>query len=124
MVHHMPAVESLLLTKYHPTDSHHIQMAAYLQLDKIRPLPKDALPAHSSKELFGVKTESFAGTKPHVRQNKPANICNKKGGDVKEVWFAGSHSDIGSGNVKNLKNNQFGPSLRWITYEALHGDCK
>ncbi|PPQ94486.1 hypothetical protein CVT25_013769 [Psilocybe cyanescens] len=83
------------------------------------PLPKEDLPAHSSKEPFGVKMESFADTKPHGKQNKSANVRNKKGGDVKEVWFAGSHSDIGGGNVKNLKNNQFGPSLRWMTYEAL-----
>uniref|UniRef100_A0A0W0GDD2 Putative WD40 repeat-like protein n=2 Tax=Moniliophthora roreri TaxID=221103 RepID=A0A0W0GDD2_MONRR len=37
---------------------------------------------------------------------------------TKEVWFIGTHSDIGGGNVENkqLKNN--GPSLRWMTREA------
>ncbi|ESK97265.1 hypothetical protein Moror_17830 [Moniliophthora roreri MCA 2997] len=37
---------------------------------------------------------------------------------TKEVWFVGTHSDIGGGNVENkqLKNN--GPSLRWMTREA------
>ncbi|KDR67100.1 hypothetical protein GALMADRAFT_80066 [Galerina marginata CBS 339.88] len=31
------------------------------------------------------------------------------GENIKEVWFAGSHSDI----------NLFGPSLRWMSYEAI-----
>lgn len=64
------------------------------------------------------------------------------GGDVKEVWFAGSHSDVcvpcclltvtpfidhynifsGGGNVPNVYLNNFGPALRWMAYEALsHG---
>ncbi|KAJ8514965.1 hypothetical protein ONZ45_g7554 [Pleurotus djamor] len=43
-------------------------------------------------------------------------------GDVKEVWFAGSHSDIGGGNILNEELANFGPSLRWVTYEAItHG---
>ncbi|KAJ8517472.1 hypothetical protein ONZ45_g5363 [Pleurotus djamor] len=42
-----------------------------------------------------------------------------KCGDVKEVWFAGSHSDIGGGNVSNEDLTNFGPSLRWMTYEAM-----
>ncbi|KAJ8490190.1 hypothetical protein ONZ45_g13289 [Pleurotus djamor] len=40
-------------------------------------------------------------------------------GDVKEVWFAGSHSDIGGGNISNEDLNNFGPSLRWMTCEAM-----
>ncbi|KAJ8514716.1 hypothetical protein ONZ45_g7778 [Pleurotus djamor] len=40
-------------------------------------------------------------------------------GDVKEVWFAGSHSDIGGGNVTNEDLSNFGPALRWMTYEAM-----
>ncbi|KAJ8502618.1 hypothetical protein ONZ45_g11594 [Pleurotus djamor] len=43
-------------------------------------------------------------------------------GDVKEVWFAGSHSDMvrrGGGNKTNVLLNNFGPSLRWMTYEAM-----
>ncbi|EIN03613.1 WD40 repeat-like protein [Punctularia strigosozonata HHB-11173 SS5] len=39
-------------------------------------------------------------------------------GDVKEVWFSGSHSDIGGGSNVNLKLDQFGPALRWMSYEA------
>ncbi|KAJ8521312.1 hypothetical protein ONZ45_g1992 [Pleurotus djamor] len=40
-------------------------------------------------------------------------------GDVKEVWFAGSHSDIGGGNTLNEDLKNFGPALRWMTYEAI-----
>ncbi|KDQ28545.1 hypothetical protein PLEOSDRAFT_1082607 [Pleurotus ostreatus PC15] len=47
---------------------------------------------------------------------------SRTSGDVKEVWFAGSHSDIGGGNVINRKLKTFGPALRWMTYEAMsHG---
>ncbi|KAI0052942.1 hypothetical protein FA95DRAFT_1531655 [Auriscalpium vulgare] len=48
---------------------------------------------------------------------------NLKGGDskgnVKEVWFAGSHSDIGGGIVHNPDANHFGPALRWMKYEGM-----
>ncbi|KZV99906.1 WD40 repeat-like protein [Exidia glandulosa HHB12029] len=37
---------------------------------------------------------------------------------TKEVWFAGTHSDIGGGVDDNLDLNKFGPSLRWMTFEA------
>ena len=56
-------------------------------------------------------------------------------GNVKEVWFVGSHSDMyvvfriasictnnhirGGGNVYNLKLERFGPPLRWMLYEAM-----
>ncbi|KAJ8502355.1 hypothetical protein ONZ45_g11841 [Pleurotus djamor] len=39
-------------------------------------------------------------------------------GDVKEVWFKGTHSDIGGGNIRNKYLNNFSDSLRWMTYEA------
>ncbi|KAJ8457781.1 hypothetical protein ONZ45_g18180 [Pleurotus djamor] len=46
----------------------------------------------------------------------PTNGVRK--GDVKEVWFKGTHSDIGGGNMSNKYLNNFGDSLRWMTYEA------
>ncbi|KAL0960442.1 hypothetical protein HGRIS_005485 [Hohenbuehelia grisea] len=45
-------------------------------------------------------------------------------GDVKEVWFAGSHSDIGGGNTENMKLDKFGPALRWMIYEAIDKGLK
>ncbi|KIP08191.1 hypothetical protein PHLGIDRAFT_69663 [Phlebiopsis gigantea 11061_1 CR5-6] len=43
---------------------------------------------------------------------------------VKEVWFVGSHSDIGGGNSDNIDLNNFGPALRWMIYEALRYGLK
>ncbi|KAL0567498.1 hypothetical protein V5O48_014495 [Marasmius crinis-equi] len=37
---------------------------------------------------------------------------------VKEVWFAGTHSDIGGGNTENMKLIRNGPSLRWMVTQA------
>ncbi|THU84854.1 hypothetical protein K435DRAFT_686688, partial [Dendrothele bispora CBS 962.96] len=45
-------------------------------------------------------------------------------GNTKEVWFAGSHSDIGGGNDYNLKSDHFGPALRWMSYEAISWGLK
>jgi hypothetical protein len=57
--------------------------------------------------------------------------------DIKEVWFAGSHSDMyvsmedgfhvictnmhssGGGNHPNPDMQSFGPALRWMSYEAM-----
>ncbi|KAF4596920.1 hypothetical protein EYR38_008311 [Pleurotus pulmonarius] len=46
------------------------------------------------------------------------------GGDVKEVWFAGSHSDIGGWSVLNKELDSFGPALRWMTYEAMNNGLR
>ncbi|KAJ3500631.1 hypothetical protein NLJ89_g9708 [Agrocybe chaxingu] len=35
-----------------------------------------------------------------------------------EVWFAGTHSDIGGGNVENAGMDQSRPPLRWMVFEA------
>ncbi|KAJ8475171.1 hypothetical protein ONZ45_g15705 [Pleurotus djamor] len=39
-------------------------------------------------------------------------------GDVKEVWFAGTHSDVSGGNIANPELTNFSPSLRWMMQEA------
>ncbi|EJD54177.1 WD40 repeat-like protein [Auricularia subglabra TFB-10046 SS5] len=38
---------------------------------------------------------------------------------TKEVWFTGSHSDIGGGNTENADLKKFGPALRWMSFEAV-----
>ncbi|KAJ8503121.1 hypothetical protein ONZ45_g11141 [Pleurotus djamor] len=40
-------------------------------------------------------------------------------GDVKEVWFAGTHSDIGGGNVENRSLNNFGEWKTVTSKESL-----
>ncbi|KIK12754.1 hypothetical protein PISMIDRAFT_689228 [Pisolithus microcarpus 441] len=37
---------------------------------------------------------------------------------VKEVWFPGTHSDIGGGNVNNPTMDRSRPPLRWMAFEA------
>ncbi|KAJ2929848.1 hypothetical protein H1R20_g7248, partial [Candolleomyces eurysporus] len=37
---------------------------------------------------------------------------------VLEVWFAGTHSDIGGGNVQNIGMDRSRPPLRWMASEA------
>ncbi|KAJ2935249.1 hypothetical protein H1R20_g1846, partial [Candolleomyces eurysporus] len=37
---------------------------------------------------------------------------------VMEVWFAGTHSDIGGGNVQNIGMDRSRPPLRWMASEA------
>ncbi|KDR71319.1 hypothetical protein GALMADRAFT_144010 [Galerina marginata CBS 339.88] len=39
-----------------------------------------------------------------------------------EVWFAGTHSDIGGGNAENARMDRSRPPLRWMVFEAgAHG---
>ncbi|KAG8706870.1 hypothetical protein FRC09_002156 [Ceratobasidium sp. 395] len=42
----------------------------------------------------------------------------KDGGSTKEVWFAGTHSDIGGGNKTNQDLNRGGEPLKWMMEEA------
>lgn len=37
---------------------------------------------------------------------------------TKEVWFAGTHSDIGGGNAENPGMDRSMPPLRWMVFEA------
>ncbi|KAE9385835.1 WD40 repeat-like protein [Gymnopus androsaceus JB14] len=39
-------------------------------------------------------------------------------GQIKEVWFAGSHSDVGGGSTENRELNKFRPAMRWISLQA------
>ncbi|KZV61054.1 WD40 repeat-like protein [Peniophora sp. CONT] len=48
------------------------------------------------------QSETVSGSSPHT----------------KEVWFAGTHSDVGGGNIENKDLNNTRPSLRWMFSEA------
>jgi len=44
--------------------------------------------------------------------------------DVREVWFAGCHSDVGGGIAKDTKPNALSNvSLRWMVGEVMKADC-
>ncbi|CAA7268966.1 unnamed protein product [Cyclocybe aegerita] len=63
--------------------------------------PRDVVPRIEDKECS--QTRAKRGSKrPHT----------------KEVWFAGTHSDIGGGNVDNAVMNRGRPPLRWMVFEA------
>ncbi|EGN98559.1 hypothetical protein SERLA73DRAFT_18293, partial [Serpula lacrymans var. lacrymans S7.3] len=38
--------------------------------------------------------------------------------NIKEVWFPGTHSDIGGGFAENTDMNSRTPSSLWMSYEA------
>ncbi|KAG8870724.1 hypothetical protein FRB97_009426, partial [Tulasnella sp. 331] len=47
----------------------------------------------------------------------------KKMTDVREVWFAGCHADVGGGSVENnAKNSLANPSLTWMINEIISHD--
>ncbi|KAL0061984.1 hypothetical protein AAF712_011139 [Marasmius tenuissimus] len=43
---------------------------------------------------------------------------------TKEVWFIGTHSDIGGGNVDNAALNNNRPALRWMSQEAARAGLR
>ncbi|KIJ94466.1 hypothetical protein K443DRAFT_12099 [Laccaria amethystina LaAM-08-1] len=60
-------------------------------------------------------------TKPATEPLKPIDNTRESKGTLpqtKEVWFAGTHSDIGGGNVYNEEMDRSTPPLRWMIFEA------
>ncbi|KAL5480654.1 hypothetical protein ACEPAI_9594 [Sanghuangporus weigelae] len=56
--------------------------------------------------------------RPNYKDNFNTNVNANV--DVKEVWFAGSHSDVGGGAVRNGTRNSLSRiSLRWMIRECL-----
>ncbi|KAJ2920109.1 hypothetical protein MD484_g249, partial [Candolleomyces efflorescens] len=53
--------------------------------------------------------------RPTESEQTPEEKCP----GVLEVWFAGTHSDIGGGNVNNLGMDRSRPPLRWMVLEAV-----
>ncbi|KJA23446.1 hypothetical protein HYPSUDRAFT_137751 [Hypholoma sublateritium FD-334 SS-4] len=55
-------------------------------------------------------------------QHTTTNETGASSPQTLEVWFAGTHSDIGGGNVKNAGMDRSQPPLRWMVFEAAaHG---
>ncbi|KDR68085.1 hypothetical protein GALMADRAFT_1354883 [Galerina marginata CBS 339.88] len=46
------------------------------------------------------------------------DVEKKKHQHTLEVWFAGTHSDIGGGNAYNVSMDRSRPPLRWMVFEA------
>ncbi|VDB86404.1 unnamed protein product [Peniophora sp. CBMAI 1063] len=49
---------------------------------------------------------------------QPAPDAQEKFSNTKEVWFAGTHSDVGGGNIENENLDSARPALRWMYSEA------
>jgi len=51
--------------------------------------------------------------------SEEANTSQTRSLYAKEVWFMGTHSDIGGGNVNNETLDRRPPPLRWMVYQAV-----
>ncbi|PPQ69955.1 hypothetical protein CVT26_013291 [Gymnopilus dilepis] len=89
------------------------QTRAFLQneQDLGKAFTVDFTSGEEALEAMAKDTKSVEDTKT-VRTSRP---LRKR---VKEVWFAGTHSDIGGGNVANATMDRSRPSLRWMVFEA------
>ncbi|EMD41251.1 hypothetical protein CERSUDRAFT_101783 [Gelatoporia subvermispora B] len=54
---------------------------------------------------------SFGGTDVGTSSSQPLH--------TKEVWFVGTHSDIGGGNIENEAMDRKAAPLRWMVFEAV-----
>ncbi|KZV60619.1 WD40 repeat-like protein [Peniophora sp. CONT] len=86
----------------------------------------DTEDADNAKKAGGEKKAGDSGTEAGDAKNV-GDIENSgdrekaegtEGVHTKEVWFAGTHSDIGGGNVTNTTLDRTRPSLRWMYSEA------
>ncbi|KAJ3507944.1 hypothetical protein NLJ89_g6020 [Agrocybe chaxingu] len=53
-----------------------------------------------------------------VSRQPPKSEATVRFSNTLEVWFAGTHSDIGGGNVENAGMDRSRPPLRWMVFEA------
>ncbi|KAJ3507945.1 hypothetical protein NLJ89_g6019 [Agrocybe chaxingu] len=64
------------------------------------------------------------GSENDTQATGSVNTYSRKRRDIpvqphtKEVWFAGTHSDIGGGNSQNAGMDRSRPPLRWMVFEA------
>ncbi|KAF8517062.1 hypothetical protein BU17DRAFT_67176 [Hysterangium stoloniferum] len=70
-------------------------------------------PPHNDPTTPIPHTTSESPTLPKKRQ-QPQKIPHSK-----EVWFPGTHSDIGGGNVVNGNLDRRHPSFLWMSFEAV-----
>ncbi|KAG8967736.1 hypothetical protein FRC03_009429 [Tulasnella sp. 419] len=97
-----------------------------LSLDERRARYQPNLWHREAPNAEAAKHDREAGS--HIKNSSPDNgdgssneaHPNRPETDIKEVWFAGAHSDVGGGNVENIVPHSLaGPSLRWMINEVL-----
>ncbi|KAF9060368.1 WD40-repeat-containing domain protein [Rhodocollybia butyracea] len=76
---------------------------------------RHALALHERRVKFLPEYSYGGAATPEMDYNaKPLKNRN-----TKEVWFSGTHSDIGGGNAVNKGLNSYGPALRWMIHESI-----
>ncbi|KAF8517077.1 hypothetical protein BU17DRAFT_92250 [Hysterangium stoloniferum] len=75
-------------------------------------------PPHSDPTAPTPDTLSENHTLPKKRQQR------QKIPHIKEVWFPGTHSDIGGGNIVNGNLDRRHPSFLWMSFEAVWAGLK
>ncbi|EMD32007.1 hypothetical protein CERSUDRAFT_99715 [Gelatoporia subvermispora B] len=86
---------------------------------RVKFLPEYVYQGLSEKE----KNDQDALCKHQAAQNSShinttSMIPESRSVHTKEVWFVGTHSDIGGGNVVNATLDRRAAALRWMMYEA------
>ncbi|KAF7985989.1 hypothetical protein HWV62_41300 [Athelia sp. TMB] len=79
----------------------------------------DAILASGSNGLTA--TAAAVTGQPSSSEESQSSTAMKAGSvpHIKEVWFTGTHSDIGGGNVSNPDMQRSGAPLLWMCYEAI-----
>ncbi|KDR68088.1 hypothetical protein GALMADRAFT_146577 [Galerina marginata CBS 339.88] len=70
------------------------------------------------KKVITEKSANVAETSDVIDTPELVNMDKKKHQHTLEVWFAGTHSDIGGGNAYNASMDRSRPPLRWMVFEA------
>ncbi|KAI6044764.1 hypothetical protein EDC04DRAFT_2889440 [Pisolithus marmoratus] len=92
-------------------------------------------PSKEQKSNLARKAKSRASHLPHCEHQTPPGddkpVANgtsesdeEQAINVREVWFAGGHGDIGGGNVKDEVTNSLSQiTLRWMVEEVIESEC-
>ncbi|KAF4618210.1 hypothetical protein D9613_011577 [Agrocybe pediades] len=83
--------------------------------------PPEYIDAENPFKLFPVvekNTEESSEAGTTLEDDNMINEANDITPQTLEVWFAGTHSDIGGGNVQNEGMDRSRPPLRWMVHEA------
>lgn len=86
------------------------------------PVDKNSSP-RSSKSESDLEQGSPSNTSPTndkdaVDRFQTGKASTRGRPQTREVWFAGTHSDIGGGNAVNAGMDRSRPPLRWMVFEA------
>ncbi|KAH8993941.1 hypothetical protein EDB92DRAFT_2085837 [Lactarius akahatsu] len=75
--------------------------------------------------LDEVRADDLTYDKPKpARDTAPGRMDELYDTDLKEVWFAGCHTDVGGGSTPDsMKHSLANISLRWMVQEAMRASC-